>query len=381
MGAVNSSALALPYMGIPHGPSVTTGVGAPNPSVPTKASAYAAYAPTAVADFANYKSPNAGVATTSTTSNTADAIAYLLTAAQGKQWWNKVIVNQRALNTAGPNGANRWPGGGPEDLQNGTDPAAPVTAGQIIMGQAGGTVQDILALQDALWKAGFFGPTAKRSKVVLGTWTANTAAAMLRVFAATLRANDSAQSAQSRFSDSQAALTQKNNPSAGMSSPLVSTPEAGTQGIPWGSMRETAAGVSWQSVLNETANASPNGPAAAVAAVSPAYSTTDSRVNLTNNTQSQGYLQTAMQNLLGRAPTSKEVNLFQSHLNGLEKAAPTVTNTNVAAGGKSQSSTSKGGVDASVAAENSVVSDYSGERQRYGIGSYMDAFTGILGGG
>ena len=106
---------------------------------------------------------------------------------------------------------------------------------------------------------------------------------------------------------------------------------------------------------------------------------TQTSVNLSNHDQAQGYLQSAMTNLLGRNPTQDEVTRFQTALNGQEKAHPNVTTTDYS--GRSSTSQSTGGVDGSVQATNYANgTPYLKEKDHYQIGSYMNALQSLLGG-
>lgn len=120
--------------------------------------------------------------------------------------------------------------------------------------------------------------------------------------------------------------------------------------------------------------------------------TTEKHVDLSSPADVKAIATQALRELLGRAPTAKELAQFKSSINAEEKANPTVTTTtqqlkpNLASGTvdvTSQSSTTSGGV--SDAARAALVQDPTMQTKEYGkyqsATTYWDAMMQMLAGG
>jgi hypothetical protein len=256
-----------------------------------------------------------------------------------KNVWSVEIPDYRDVKTGSdPSSGAYRPGNGSENsgINNMVSPMTGESIYKYLASAGKGTVR---ALQRQLYAGGFYGQVQPKT-VSFGKFDRKTVLALNKVMAATLQYNSQ-------------------NPS-----------------------RRT----SWQEILG-SASASGKGRngkdgSGPDGGVSAPRDVTQSSVQLSNRTQSQGYLQGAMANLLGRAPTAKEVRSFQGTLNAAERKHPDVTRTHYSAGGSSSSSTSSGGLDRGVTAENAVSGEkFQKERDTFGIGTYMDAFESILGSG
>lgn len=114
---------------------------------------------------------------------------------------------------------------------------------------------------------------------------------------------------------------------------------------------------------------------------------TQSNVSLTGKQDAAGYLESAMAELLGKAPSKKQVAAFQARLNTREQANPSVTTTvtDPSASGDttSTSTTEASDVNPAMTAQNWIQGNDKLNKQRgaYAIQGYAQALASLLGGG
>jgi hypothetical protein len=109
----------------------------------------------------------------------------------------------------------------------------------------------------------------------------------------------------------------------------------------------------------------------------PAHTSTSSSVTHYTREQAQAYALTAFQNAIGRAPTSQELDTFVTSFNAGQNPSSTITN--YAAGGKSYSSSTTGGVDEAMLAQN--IAQQNPEYANYQKATtYFDVFNQVMNG-
>lgn len=136
--------------------------------------------------------------------------------------------------------------------------------------------------------------------------------------------------------------------------------------------------LTWTELLDSLSKAGSKEAAAAMADANQPSTTTSEQVYLTGKDDADSYLTQAMEALLGRAPTKKEVAAFTSKLNSKEQAAPSVTTTHNDGYGNTTSQTEGSNVSAGAVAGNFAV---KGPREKeagaYKIQQYTDALMSL----
>jgi len=143
-------------------------------------------------------------------------------------------------------------------------------------------------------------------------------------------------------------------------------------------------GVSWQSYLAGTSDVSSalttrggGGGGGAGGGLSYPYTTRQQNIALTTRGDAKMLLAQAMQQLLGRNPSNDEVRGFVKQLHDEERDNPTITTTDVMSGTET-STTTRGGVNQAVYAEQWVEEEFPKANREYEQGRYEQMALNIL---
>ena len=141
--------------------------------------------------------------------------------------------------------------------------------------------------------------------------------------------------------------------------------------------------LTWTELLNNLAKAGSKDAATAYAASHQPTTTTSEQTYLTGKDDADTYLTNAMTQLLGRAPTKKEVAAFTARLNAKEENNPSVTTTHNDGYGNTQSTTEASSVSPAGTADNFATSGKKRGREAgaYAIQQYTDALMSLGMGG